>query len=102
MKSEDIGNALTSLSSRLNEELYVMSQEELEQRWYWEWDDSRSVEWNTYQFTDMLHLYSSSCRRWEEHHNGSCCVLERVRDTYKMPKIRMFLQTLAEKTSDTH
>jgi len=54
------------------------------------WNESASLEWNLYQFHDKLRLYGSFCRRWEGIHNGSCCVVERVRDTYLMPKIREF------------
>jgi hypothetical protein len=48
-------------------------------------------------FYDMLRLYAGQCRRWEEHHNGSCCVVERVRDTYIMPKVREFADRLQVK-----
>jgi hypothetical protein len=95
-----ISEVITTLSNSFNENLYSKSQEELEQYWYFKWDDKRSIESNTYVFTRDLESYAWTCRRWEEEHNGWCCVVERVRDTYKMPKIREFLKTLAEKTSD--
>ena len=56
----------------------------------------RSKEWNLYKFSDALEMYKSRCRRWEEHHNGSSCVVERVRDKYLMPKIKDFLTKVSE------
>jgi hypothetical protein len=91
---EDIGNALVSFAKRVDYELFSCTEEEVSERWYWSWDENKSVEWNTYQFFDMLHLHRSQCRRWEEHHNGSCCVVERVRDKYLMPRIEQFLECL--------
>ena len=97
-----IAEVITSLANSHNENLYSKSQEELEQYWYFRWDDKRSVAWNTYQFTKCIESYSRNCRKWEEHHNGNCCVVERVRDTYLMPKIREFLKTLAEKQENAN
>jgi hypothetical protein len=65
---------------------------ELERYWFFKYDPAASLEWNCYQFHKMLDLYSNKCRRWEESHNGSCCVVERVRDKYIMPKIREWLE----------
>ena len=65
--------------------------EELDRYWHFKWDDTFSVAWNTYRFHSMLRLYQRQCRRWEEHHGGSCCLVERVRDKYVMPKVREFL-----------
>lgn len=92
---KDIGHVLTNLAKTFDDELIALPESELEQRWYFRWDDKASVEWNTYKFSDMLEAYKRSCRRWEENHNGSCCVVERVRDKYIMPKVREFLAELA-------
>lgn len=81
---------MNTLVASIDRELYEKSKEELESYWYFKYDTSISVEENMYSFHSMLHLYSTFCRRWEEYHNGSYCVVERVRDTYIMPKIRLF------------
>ena len=93
-------NTLTSLANTLNAELVNLKQEELEQYWFFEWDDNLPIHKNTYQFTDLLELYRRQCRRWEEHNNGNCMVVERVRDTYLMPKIKEFTKTLISKAND--
>lgn len=86
------------LKNAHNELMAIQTPEELEKKyWFFEWEDEYSIEWNTYQFNDCLDLYKDSCRRWEEVKNGRCCVVERVRDKYLMPKIREFLATLRAK-----
>ena len=92
---DEIGNVLTGMVSRFNEELFALTEDELRTtRWYWKYDDSLSVAYNIYKFSDALEMYRSSCRRWEEHHNGHVCVVERVRDKYLMPKIKEFEEIL--------
>ena len=91
---KDIGNVITSMMKSFDDELFQKTEAELEENWFFKWDDKASLEWNTYQFHDLLKLYSSFCRRWEEKHNGSCCVVERVRDKYLMPKIRQFVKQI--------
>lgn len=39
-------------------------------------------------------LYAHFCEKWEEQKNGRCCVVERVRDKYLMPKIKEFLKAI--------
>lgn len=92
---EEIGTLLNSMVSRFDAELLAMPENELAKNWYFEWEENASIEWNTYKFSDMLEMHKRSCRRWEEHHNGSCCVVERVRDKYLMQKVREFLAELA-------
>lgn len=92
---EDIGHVLTNLAKAFEDELIALPESELEQHWYFKWDETASIEWNTYKFSDMLEMYKRSCRRWEEQHNGNCCVVERVRDKYLMSKVRDFLAELA-------
>ena len=87
----DIGNVLNGLISSGENELQNMGQADLDKEyWHFMWDDSATLERNIYVFHDRLKLYGSFCRRWEEKHNGTCCVVERVRDTYLMPKICEF------------
>jgi hypothetical protein len=91
----DIGQVITSILHRADEELLATPAEELEKLWYFRWDPSASLEWNTYKFSDALETFKRSCRRWEEHHHGNACVVERVRDKYLMPKIKAFLAELS-------
>lgn len=92
---KEIGDVINGILAGAEKELQEMSESQLERYWFFKWDDSKSKEWNTYQFHDLLKLYGSQCRRWEEKHNGSCCVVERVRDKYLMPKIREFVSLIS-------
>ena len=85
-----IEKAITRLAEQIHKDLYEKTEEELEYYWQFKFDAERSIEQNMYSFYRRLRAYESMCRRWEEHHNGSCCVVERVRDKYVMPKIREF------------
>ena len=96
IKEEHIKDVLTAIAGNYVEELLKTQESDLEERWLFKWDTNASIEWNTYQFADLLELYKRSCRRWEEHHNKNCCVVERVRDKYVMPKVREFLAELAK------
>lgn len=95
VKDEDlkkgIETVVTSMVSRFDQELYALTEEELRARWYFIYDATKSKARNLYEFSEMLELYRRTCRRWEEHHWGSSCVVERVRDKYLMPKIHEFL-----------
>lgn len=94
-----IPDVLTSLARRFDEELLALKEPDLERYWLFRWEEKASIEWNTYKFSDLLGLYKRKCRRWEEHHNGSCCVVERVRDKYLMPKVREFLDELKRRSA---
>ncbi len=83
----------TGILSQAREELATMPQTELERFWFFKYDNNKSYEYNLYLFYDYLGMYSRKCRQWEELHNGNMCVVERVRDTYLMPKIREFVAT---------
>ena len=93
--NDDVKTVLLSLAKSFTEDLLSLSADEIAAEWYWRWEEDRSQEWNTYQFCDAINMHKRRCRRWEEHHNGSCCVVERVRDKYVMPRIREFLAALA-------
>jgi hypothetical protein len=95
---EGIATVLNGIIASGEDELQRMDQTGLEGSWHFRWNDTASLERNIYEFHKLLGLYGSFCRRWEEKHNGSCCVVERVRDTYLMPKIRQF----AEKVRALH
>lgn len=96
MDGEDLGNVIKSFVKTFDEETVNRSQEELESYWFFKWNETKTVEQNIYEFYKMLGLYESQCRKWEEHHNGSCCVVERVRDRYLMPKIKEFHNDLEQ------
>lgn len=89
---EGIAAVLNGIIASGEDDIQRMEQAGLEGYWHFRWDDSASLERNIYNFHDLLKLYGSFCRRWEEKHNGTCCVVERVRDTYLMPKIRQFAE----------
>ena len=91
---EDIKNTIVSIHNAFEKELYDKSEAELEENWFFRFDPSASLPSNIYNFHDMLKLYGSFCRRWEEHHNGHICVVERVRDKYLMPKINEFAKQI--------
>lgn len=92
---EQIGNVLTAIAARADAELMALDEADLAAQWYWRWEEGRGIEWNTYKFSDALEMHKRQCRRWEERHNGSCCVVERVSDKYVMPRVREFLAALA-------
>ncbi len=93
----DIDDAVTGILKRAEDELSQMSEAELRQRFHFQFDGSKSARWNLYHFTQALELYRTSCRRWEEMHNGHMCVVERVRDKYLMPRIDEFLENSSSK-----
>lgn len=93
--AEQIGDAMTAMAKHFDDDLLALSEENLSAQWYWRWEATRSVEWNTYEFSDALERHKRRCRRWEEHHNGSSCVVERVRDKYLIPRVREFLAAMA-------
>lgn len=96
---EQIGQVINSLVREADTELLALQENGLDQYWYFRWDPQGSIEWNVYQFSDLLELYKRKCRRWEEHHHGSCCVVERVRDKYVMPKVKAFLVELQSRSN---
>lgn len=83
-----------TLGESFDRDLFAKTKEQLEEGWFFTFDASKSVEANIYNFQDMLNLYGGICRRWEERHNGPCCVVERVRDRYLWPKIKQFADDL--------
>lgn len=92
---QDLNAVFTSIAERSRQELVNMKQEDLEKFWFYdEYVESATPAWNLYVFMDMLDVYRRKCRQWEEMHNGSMCVVERVRDTYLMPKIKEFTEKL--------
>lgn len=95
---EALHDIMTNIVKRSDEELFALSEDELAAKWFYEWDDKYTTAWNIYEFSDQLEMYKRRCRRWEEHHNGSCCVVERVLDKYLMPRINDFAAELKKHT----
>ena len=93
-----IGAMLTAIVDAFDEELFATPEADLHNRWHFRWDNDASVRYNLYEFSDQLESLKGDCERWEERHNGSCCVVERVRDKYLMPKISQFLADLKAHT----
>ena len=99
---KDIKETIESLHSIFQKELFECNQQDLEEKyWHFKYNEKLSLERNLYHFYDMLRLYGNFCRRWEEHKNGSCCVVERVRDKYLMPQINQFVKMVKEIESRT-
>ena len=93
--TEALEAVFTDILQRTQNELAAITDPtELERYWYFRYDEALSPAANLYEFNQLLELYRKRCRRWEEMHNGHCCVVERVRDRYLMPKIREFLTKL--------
>ena len=93
---ESLETVLTSMADSFAADLFAKQESELDgEYWHFRYDPTRSLEANLYSFFDLLGLYARCCRRWEEHHHGHICVVERVRDKYIMPKIRALVRQLA-------
>jgi len=90
----DVKTIITSLASSFANDLFSKDKDGLEEYWHFQFDEKKRATTNLYEFHKMLRLYGDFCRRWEEHHNGNCCVVERVRDQYLMPKIKLFTEQL--------
>ena len=93
---KDIGDVITSIYDSSQRELLDKTEVELEEYWFFLYDKNASLEANLYNFYDMLDLYKSFCRRWEVAKGGTCCVVERVRDKYLMPKIEQLAKDIQE------
>lgn len=94
----DFANVMNDIIKNINEknkiELANLTESELEKFWHFKFNSDKSNANNLYKFIDMLDIYKRRCRQWEEQHNGSSCVVERVRDKYLMPKIKEFINEM--------
>lgn len=95
LTKEVLETTFSNIVSRAQAELLATPQDELSKYFYFVYDPKHSKEWNLYKFSDALEMFKSRCRQWEEFHNGPSCVVERVRDTYLMPKIKEFWAKVA-------
>jgi hypothetical protein len=87
--------SIQNLANRVDDELQRCSSQQLDENyWFFKFNPEKDLTITFYEFFDALSLYRDLCRRWEEAHNGSMCVVERVRDKYLMPKIHQFLKDL--------
>jgi hypothetical protein len=84
------------LSDSFDKELFLKSKEELEEYWNFSFDFENNDVLIFYKFYRALKLYENFCRRWENYNSGYVCVVERVRENYLMPKIKMFMERLNE------
>jgi len=92
---KDLSVIIPQIAQSFDDELFSVPADGLDEySWFFKWDNKATLEWNIYQFHDLLKLHGNMCRRWEEHHNGCVCVVERVRDKYLMPKIRAFIEAM--------
>ena len=97
VSDESIKKVITSIAGVFQEELFACSEQDLEKYWYFKFAPKLPLSSIVYDFFCNLELYRGFCRRWEEYTNGSCCVVERVRDKYLIPKIKEFILLLAHK-----
>ena len=99
MKKKELIEKLKEVTGQIltqsHKELMAKTQEQLEDYWHFDFNKgSEDLDWYCYKFFKSLELYKSFCRRWEEEKNGFVCVVERVREKYLLPKIRIFLKRL--------
>ena len=94
LTKEKLGQVIVGMAASFDADLFSKKDTDLEEYWHFNWDEAKTKAENTYQFYDLLKLYGSFCRRWEEEKNGGCCVVERVRDKYLMPKINEFVNSI--------
>lgn len=94
-----LAKTLNAIQSRITDELLATPQSELNNRWHFRWDNQASIDWNVYLFSQSLEAFGRDCRRWETHHHGHYCVVERVREKYLMPKIQAFRTELSDRES---
>lgn len=91
VNEESVKNVMESIMASSYASLFACTKEELKEKyWHFVWDDAKDLDHNLYAFTCLLEMYSRWCRRWSEHHRGSCCVVEYVRDEFIMPRIQDF------------
>lgn len=83
-----IGNTLSRIVQREQARVRAMTQCEVAATFHFEWRPEASLERNLYFLFDALERYRRQCRAWEEAHHGTQCVVERVRDTYLLPRLR--------------
>lgn len=90
----EIKKVIHGMVDSFTTEVLAMSAEQISEEFFWSWDVTRTPAANLYLFFDALALHRRRWRMWEEHHNGSCCIVERVRDKYIMPRIYELLAAL--------
>jgi hypothetical protein len=96
-KVNDIKTALVSLANSFDKELFSKKEWEVEKSyWYFKYDPNKTLEVNIYEFSKAIESYREICRNWAEHYFGSCCVVERVRDHFLIPKINEFAANVKE------
>lgn len=93
--SMPVSEVLEDIAARAEKKLLSLSEQDLRENWHFKWDPKHSTEWNIYEFFNSLEHFKRCCRRWEEHHNGHTCVVERVREKYLCPKIKELLGKLS-------
>ena len=98
---KDISDVMGDFMTRIDGEYKDMTESELRERWWFAYCHKKTLRQNFYMFTESLDNYKTTCRRWEELHNGHQCVVERVRDKYLMPKIDEFISNLGDVPMDS-
>lgn len=88
---KELNDIFVGILSKKDQLLNNLEKSQLESFFHFKYDKNKTKANNFYLFINALELYKRNCRRWEELHNGDCCVVERVRDEYLMPKIKQFI-----------
>ena len=92
---KELNDIFVGVLSKREQLLKHLEKSQLESFFNFKYDQNKSKVNNFYLFINALESYKRNCRRWEEIHNGSCCVVERVRDEYLMPKIKQFISDIS-------
>jgi len=97
--TESIGTVLAGVLGRDHQKLLATQESDLRKHyWFFKYEKDNSPRWNLYQFSQSLEHYRLRMRRWEEHHNGSLSVVERVRDKYLRPVLEEFITNITKST----
>lgn len=101
MTQDAMEKVINSIIESQKKELFSKTQEELEYYWSYDFNNINAPKIKLYTFYDALKNYEYNCSQWEEHHNGSICIVERVREKYILPKIKRFLEKQKEETDSS-
>jgi len=97
VSTELIGTVLNGVLGREYQKLLATEEGDLRKHyWFFKYEKDNSPSWNLYQFSQCFEHYRLRMRRWEEYHNGTRCVVERVRDQYLMPEVNEFVTNITQ------
>ena len=97
MNETIIKDVCNSIIKKADKELYSKTKKELEEYFYFDFNKAQDNVYSYYKFFQALEIYRNFCEQWEEYHNGSIMVVERVRNNYLIPKIWRFRKYINQK-----